>query len=70
MTVNQIHRKVKAILAVVGDDEMAHSMEDQLHLEFITYIASLDGSLSAKALSEKAKAVLKTSNMPFARWCA
>ena len=55
MTLEEIEQRVAYIAMQKDDPEVAHSCEDDLHIEFIQYVASLDISLAAKA-----KAVLKT----------
>ena len=46
-------------------DEVAHGAEDQLYADFISYVAS-----GGEGLAEKAKLILTTQDIKFARWCA
>lgn len=65
MTLKQIEERVERIRRMAGDDEAAHSEEDELRHDFIEYVASLP-----IPLAKKAWAVLETSGIRFARWCA
>lgn len=65
MDINYIKERVKQIELCRGDDESAHSMEDDLMAEFILYVSQLDGDLA-----DMAKEVLKTQAIEFCRWCA
>jgi hypothetical protein len=64
---NEIHRRVADIADMNGDDEAQHSMEDDLRQDFIRYVADLSDNSITSAM---ARAVLQTSDMDFARWCA
>jgi hypothetical protein len=66
MTFHEIKKRVSRIRKCSGDDECAHSAEDKLMLDFISYVATLDNP----SLSQKAKAVLETRKLKFERWCA
>lgn len=66
MNIEQIKAEVAHIESIKWDDEVAHSLEDNLHLKFIGFVAqSGPPELAAMALE-----VLKTKDMDFARWCA
>ena len=73
MRVEEVEKRVAEIRACAGDDETAHSMEDELHQDVLREIARQgrepggDGSSSPFALAE---AALKTLEIEFARWCA
>jgi len=56
---------LKELKIMAGDDEAAHSFEDDLHEKALQEIA--DGIENP---SEIAKEVLKTKKIRFARWCA
>ena len=65
MTLDKIERRVRKIKNKIHDDEMAHSMEDDLREDFIKYIASHENEYQEMAI-----AVLRTNKLKFARWCA
>lgn len=67
MTPEQVREQVDTIAqaAAVGDDEAAHSTEDDLYLDVLQHIA--DGATDAAELAREA---LKTRPLPFRRWCA
>ena len=48
------------------DPELAHAMEDELHVEFIRHVAESGYG----ELSELAAEVVKTGEVEFPRWCA
>ncbi len=66
MTLGEIKDAIDHIKAIAGDDEAAHGEEDQLMCDFISHVASLE----IPELSEKAKLVLTTKEIDFARWRA
>jgi CHASE3 domain sensor protein len=66
MTLEEIQKRVEDIRATAGDDEVAHSREDDLRKDFIEYVASLQN----ESLAAKARAVLETEKIDFYRWCA
>ena len=49
------------------DDEVAHSIEDDLREWFIEYVRDNSSDIY---LSDAAALVLSTNNIEFARWCA
>lgn len=65
MTHDEAKKRVQAIRDAKGDDEMAHSMEDQLYLDFVRHVASQEGP--HRAVAEE---ILKTGEIDFTRWCA
>jgi hypothetical protein len=65
MTSEEIEEYIEHIKKNVNDDEVQHCLEDELRAGFIEYVASLGGELG-----EKAKLVLSTNELDFARWCA
>ena len=67
MTEKEIKKRIKKIEKISSDcgDEVAHGLEDELREEFIKYIADY-GDMH---LVEKAKLVLSTNDIEFARWC-
>ncbi len=67
MTLEQIQEKVDEIKIAAADDERAHSLEDDLMFAFITWLAK---ECYEDLIREKAKLVLSTSEIDFARWCA
>ena len=68
MTLKDIKDCIKAIEKTKWDDETAHSMEDDLHVEVLDAIAS--GTLKGDDAKEAAALALKTQDIDFARWCA
>lgn len=67
-TVKDVKREVSRIQQVYdqqGDDEGCHSDEDALHITVLGLIA--DGASDADKLAAEA---LKTTKIPFHRWCA
>ena len=65
MDKKEITERVSAIEEIAWDDESAHSKEDSLREDFIEYIAKRKDSLG-----DKAKMILSTNDIDFARWCA
>lgn len=65
MTVKEAQRRLEAVREVVGDDEKAHSREDELHRDVLQHIAL--GGRNGAAL---ARIALQTRELDFARWCA
>lgn len=65
MTIEELQRRVDHIKAIAGDDESAHSEEDDLRRDVLQAIA--DGNPIAAALASLA---LTTSEIEFSRWCA
>jgi hypothetical protein len=65
MTKEDALKAVEEIRAESDDDEMAHIDEDNLHLEFIAFVAERTDRLGALA-----KIILSTKDIKFARWCA
>lgn len=66
MTLDEIQSRVQYIEAIKGDDESAHSQEDDLHETFIEYLAdNYHGEIA-----DMANEILKTRKINFARWCA
>lgn len=60
MNRDELTRRVDAVIAAAGDDEVAHAMEDVLHLDVIRALCP-----------EWAQAeVARLSATSFARWCA
>ncbi len=68
MTTHEIKSRIKNIREIANDDESAHSAEDELHLDFIKYVATLSEHLPE--LAAKAKLVASTEDIRFCRWCA
>lgn len=65
MRLEQVNDAVAEIKSTAGDDERAHSLEDDLHRAVLQAIA--EGAPNAVQL---AKAALKSTEISFARWCA
>ncbi|MBG9915251.1 hypothetical protein ABD67_10070 [Bacillus sonorensis] len=65
MTVDDVREFVEEIRLSADDDEVAHSMEDELYVAVLQAIvngADNPGKLAAEAL--------RTKNIEFSRWCA
>lgn len=66
MNLVTIQTRIKEIEEKRWDDEAAHILEDALMADFIMFVQE-NGD---ETLSTMAKEVLKTSDIPFERWCA
>ena len=69
MRLEDIQERVEQIkdLCQEGDDEQCHGLEDDLYVDFVKYIAN---SIVDEKLSEMAKAILKTRDFNFDRYCS
>lgn len=66
MRASDVEERLQRIRKVVWDDELAHSLEDELYLEVLRAIAS--GMCDdPKACAAKA---IETQVFAFGRWCA
>lgn len=65
MKKSDILKAVENIKMIANDDEIAHHLEDGLREQFIKYVAMREDDLG-----EKARIVLSTNDIKFARWCA
>ena len=65
MTTEEIMRTIQEISRLSEDDEVAHSMEDELWENVLKAIS--EGAPNAAELAAYA---LKTKNISFSRWCA
>lgn len=65
MELSEVESRIEGIRAVAGDDEVAHSREDELRDDVLKAIA--EGASNA---AELAGAALSTRDIEFARWCA
>jgi len=65
MTKKEIVRMIQEIQDMANDAESAHILEDNLREDFIKYIAK-----RKDYLGKKARLILTTNNIDFARWCA
>lgn len=63
MTPASVRARVATISAVADDPEVAHSLEDDVHLSVLRAIAS--GAPDAVELAAEA---IKTADIRFARW--
>ena len=59
---------VDAIEKIKGDDEIAHTEEDNLRELYVESCAN--GLYTKKEMIEIGKIVLSTKDISFARWCA
>jgi hypothetical protein len=64
-TLEEIAEWIAVIAELSGDYEVAHSLEDRLRAAVLRGIAQ-----TSEGSSERAWAVLQTSNIEFERWCA
>ena len=64
-TLDDVKRRVQGIAAVAGDDEVAHSREDDLHQDVLRAVAA--GHPDSGKL---ARAALRTRRIMFKRWYA
>lgn len=60
MKPHELKERVDAIIKVAGDDEQAHSREDELHRELLELYLP----------SELWVEIVRLDNADFARWCA
>lgn len=65
MTIEEVKNRVAQIVAIRGDDEVAHGKEDDLWRDVLRHIA--DGGAGARELAIEA---LTTLDIEFERWCA
>ena len=65
MTIEEIQASLRTIKSLSSDDELAHSMQDELCRDVLTSIA-----LGADNARELAAEALKVHEIEFARWCA
>jgi len=65
MNKEYILEQIETIKATADDNELAHSIEASLREDFITYIAERNDHLG-----EKARLILTTNKINFARLCA
>jgi hypothetical protein len=63
--INEIRTRVARIEAIRHDDEVAHSMEDDLYADVLRAIAN-----GAENAAELAREALRTGDIDFARWTA
>lgn len=66
MTPTKVRQRVRDIAACKGDNEAAHSMEDDLYRDVIASIATGMCDDPEKVCAE----ALKTKEIEFVRWCA
>lgn len=66
MTVDEVKQRVTDIKACAGDDEAAHSMEDDLYFDVL---ASIAAGLCADP-KQCADEATKTKEIDFQQWCA
>ena len=66
MTVADVEHRLDKIERKRGDDEVAHSWEDELHQDVLRAIA--DGQCSDPAAI--ARTALLSDEIEFSRWCA
>ncbi len=69
MTIEEAIERVAEIRRIAGDDESAHSMEDELRRAVLDTIAN-GPRLTHDEIRELAKVALSTGAIDFERWCA
>ena len=62
MTLQEAQFRVEEIRKISGDDERAHSKQDDLRRDFIMHLAQNGNEIAAE--------ILKTETIDFNRWCA
>ncbi len=65
MTEQEARERLEEIRGIAGDDEVAHSKEDEFHRDVLSLIAT--GCHNGQEL---ARIAIQTSEIQFARWCA
>ena len=65
MNLEDVKKEVIHIQEIAGDDEVAHSSEDDLHQAVLKEVV-----LGNPESVEMAKEALKTLGISFCRWCA
>lgn len=73
MLIENIRKRVQDIanLAMLGDHETAHAMEDSLRHDFLKYVEiCVEEKKWDPDMRQKVAAVLGTSHIKFNRWCA
>jgi hypothetical protein len=66
MTLEEIKARVDAIAKLTHDDEQAHCKEDSLRGDFLEWLAQT----ASDDIAERARLILTTDDMDFARWYA
>jgi hypothetical protein len=66
LTIAHVEEMLRTIRDIAGDDEAAHSKEDDMHQLVLRAIA--DGKCEDPR--ECARVALKSQEIDFARWCA
>ena len=66
MDLKHIQKIIKQIKNQAGDDEGAHSLEDDLYHNFIEWLSQT----RKDDIGIMAKEIIKTEKIDFARWCA
>jgi len=66
VTPEEVRRRVDKITAEAGDDEVAHSDEDELHHDVLRHIAAT----APDPWRTLAAVALETEHIDFARWYA
>lgn len=75
MTETRIRERLEKIRRCAGDDEMAHSKEDELVWEFVGSLADKEAmdvydGYDLDKIQKMAKLVLQSQTIEFCRWCA
>ena len=66
MTLEDVRRRISEIMLEMHDDESAHGMTDQLHIDVLRAIANDE----CDDIEGCAAMALRTEEMEFERWCA
>ena len=68
MKIVEIEKRISAIKEALPDYEKAHSLEDDLYLDFIEYVTrTTDDKWSMR---QKARMIRDTRDIKFSRYCA
>ncbi len=67
LTLSDVGQRVNEIKEVSGDDEIAHSLEDALRRDVLSWAAINSVDATVRAIAAEA---LKTEQIEFERWCA
>ena len=72
MTVSEIQQRVEKIRDAAGDSEVAHGLEDDLHVDVLKAIADQDPHQPwvMNDIRQLATEALKTREIDFSRWYA
>jgi len=70
MTIGEARARVEEIRAKSGDDEWAHSAEDEMYLAILRQLVEAKTAQEANDAALVAAIALETQDIDFQRWCA